>query len=142
VELATVSGGDFFARTEVAFADAFGDASDDALGADLAGALPDFLPAVLMGGLVGLRGDAGRVVLRVFWAGFFSPARDAFAGAVATDFLRVFLDIRLPFVAFGGSVFGFCEFCPGRYATAVTLCKSADLGVWLQGIRRNPSGSC
>jgi hypothetical protein len=24
------------------------------------------------------------------------------------DFLRVFLDIRLPFVAFGGSIMGYC----------------------------------
>ena len=105
----------------------------------------DFLVAVLMGDLaailVGFGADVWPVVLTDFWAGLFDPVRDAFAGAVPRDFLRVFLDIRLPFVAFGGSVSGFCEFCPGRYAAAVALCKSVDLGVWLEGIRRNPFGS-
>jgi hypothetical protein len=52
------------------------------------------------------------------------------------DFLRDFLDIRLPFVAFGGSTIrvlrGFvCEPESSRW-----LGKSDGLGVWLQGIRR------
>jgi hypothetical protein len=53
--------------------------------------LPDFVVAarrVLEGGVL---------------ADLTDPARVAFPEAALGDFLRVFLDIRLPFVAFGGS---------------------------------------
>jgi hypothetical protein len=62
----------------------------------------------------------------------------AFCGCLEAglgDFLRDFLDIRLPFVAFGGSIitvlrtFGVPD--SGRW-----LGKSDGLGVWLQGFRR------
>jgi hypothetical protein len=54
--------------------------------------------------------DFFAVVLRVLAAGVladdFNGARVAFPEGVLGDFLRVFLDIRLPFVAFGGSIIG------------------------------------
>jgi hypothetical protein len=47
---------------------------------------------------------------RAFEAGFFAEvddfARAVLRGAGLEDFLRGFLDIRLPFVAFGGSIMG------------------------------------
>jgi hypothetical protein len=50
------------------------------------------------------------VALALLVAGFladvFDAARVALPGADLGDFLRVFLDIRLPFVAFGGSIIG------------------------------------
>jgi hypothetical protein len=46
----------------------------------------------------------------IFEDGFFADAIDCpragLAGDALGDFLRVFLDIRLPFVAFGGSIIG------------------------------------
>jgi hypothetical protein len=118
----------------------------DALGGTLARALSD-LSAVLMGDLTAILADfaadlrpvALTDVLADFLVDPFGVMRDTFAGALPTDFLRVFLDIRLPFFAFGGSVFGALRVLPGRYAAAVALGKSVDLGVWLLGIRRNPS---
>jgi hypothetical protein len=60
------------------------------------------------------------------------------------DFLRVFLDIRLPFVAFGGSTIENCGACPGEPELSRLLGKSDGLGVWLQGIRRTtrPLADC
>jgi hypothetical protein len=52
------------------------------------------------------------------------------------DFLRVFLDIRLPFVAFGGSIMDNCGSGPGRSESSRLLGKSDGPGVWLQGTRR------
>jgi hypothetical protein len=67
------------------------------------------------------------------------------AGEVLGDFLRDFLDIRLPFVAFGGSIMdilrilsGEPEFEPATVQVSrrfkSRLCKSDGAGVWLQGI--------
>jgi hypothetical protein len=58
-------------------------------------------------GLVGVLADFFAGALRAFAAGVFGDvfdrARVAFPEEVLGDFLRVFLDIRLPFVAFDGS---------------------------------------
>ena len=53
------------------------------------------------------------------------------------DFLRVFLDIRLPFVAFGGSIIRVCGLCPGEFESGGPLGKSDGLGLRLQGIQRS-----
>ena len=55
----------------------------------------------------------------VSFAAFSPMLTDCAAGRLARrpvlgDFLRVFLDIRLPFVAFGGSIMGYCGSCPGK----------------------------
>jgi hypothetical protein len=52
------------------------------------------------------------------------------------DFLRDFLDIRLPFVAFGGSIIRVLRTLSGVPDSSRWLGKSDGLGVWLQGIRR------
>jgi hypothetical protein len=57
------------------------------------------------------------------------------------DFLRDFLDIRLPFVAFGGSIMGRLRDLPGPSESRLWLGKSAGPGVWLQGIRHVPEAS-
>jgi hypothetical protein len=64
----------------------------------------DEAPAVV---LLAVLADFFAGALRAFAAGVFGDvldrAREAFPEEVLEDFLRVFLDIRLPFVAFGGS---------------------------------------
>jgi hypothetical protein len=65
-----------------------------------------------------------------FWADVF----DAFLEGALEDFLRVFLDIRLPFVAFSGSI---NSVIAGPALELSALGKSADLGVWLQRILRS-----
>jgi hypothetical protein len=79
------------------------------------GALCDALGGVFPGCLLAVLADFLTVVVRrVFAADVLVDAavraRVAFAaGALSEalgDFLRVFLDIRLPFVAFGGSIIG------------------------------------
>ena len=57
------------------------------------------------------------------------------AGALG-GFLRVFLDIRLPFVAFGGSMDEVLQALSGRPERSRRLGKSERPGVWLQTIRR------
>src|SRR5215475_4336125 len=56
--------------------------------------------------------------------------------AALGDFLRDFLDIRLPFVAFGGSIIGVLRGISGEPDSRRWLGKSDALGVWLQAIRR------
>jgi hypothetical protein len=56
--------------------------------------------------------DGERVFADGFFAVVFAAARVAFAVDGLGDFLRVFLDIRLPFVAFGRSIMGYCGSCP------------------------------
>jgi hypothetical protein len=56
-------------------------------------------------------------------------------GEVLGDFLRDFLDIRLPFVAFDGSIMGVLRVLAGAGESRRWLGKSDGLGVWLQGIR-------
>jgi len=55
---------------------------------------------------------------------------------VLGDFLRDFLDIRLPFVAFAGSIFGILRVPVGEGESSRWLGNFDGLGVWLQGIRR------
>jgi hypothetical protein len=55
---------------------------------------------------------------------------------VLGDFLRDFLDIRLPFVAFGGSIIGVLRTRIGVSDSSQRLGKSDGLGVCLQGFRR------
>jgi hypothetical protein len=73
-------------------------------------ALCDAPATVFRGCLLTFLPDLFAVTSRVFEAGVFADvfdwARAAFLGAALGDFLRVFLDIRLPFVAFGGSTMG------------------------------------
>jgi hypothetical protein len=54
---------------------------------------------------------------------------------VLGDFLRNFLDIRLPFVAFGGSIIGLLRILSGKPDSVWRLGKFGGAGVWLQGIR-------
>ena len=63
------------------------------------------------------------------------------ADADLEDFLRDFLDIRLPFVAFGGSIIGLLRDLPELSESRLWLGKSDGPGVWLQGIRRVPDCS-
>ena len=58
------------------------------------------------------------------------------AGADLEDFLRDFVDIRLPFVAFGGSIIALLRDLFGVAESRPWLGKSDGLGVGLQGIRR------
>jgi hypothetical protein len=53
-----------------------------------------------------LLGPAGRVFEGERFADVAGFARAVLRAGVFGDFLRVFLDIRLPFVAFGGSIMG------------------------------------
>ena len=90
VRRATVGRGDFNPFDGV-FCDAFGAA----------------LPACLFGFLADLLAVAGRVFAAAgVLADTAVPARAAFPMGGFGDFLRVFLDIRLPFVAFAGSIIG------------------------------------
>jgi hypothetical protein len=59
-------------------------------------------------------------------------------GDVLGDFLRDFLDIRLPFVAFGGSIITVLRTLAAAADSGPWLGKFDGLGVCLQGIRRDP----
>jgi hypothetical protein len=63
-------------------------------------------------------------------------ARTGCLDEVLGDFLRDFLDIRLPFVAFGRSTIRVLRVLAGEPESSRRLGKSDGLGVWLQGIRR------
>jgi len=63
-------------------------------------------------------------------------ARTGCLDEVLGDFLRDFLDIRLPFVAFGRSIMWVLRVLAGEPESSRRLGKSDGLGVWLQGIRR------
>jgi hypothetical protein len=54
---------------------------------------------------------------------------------VLEDFIRVFLDIRLPFVAFGGSIIRLLQIASGHLDSGRRLGKSDGGRVWLEGIR-------
>ena len=80
------------------------------------GALCDALGEAPAVGLPALPADFFAAGLRVFADGVlddvFDRARVAFPEEGLGDFLRVFLDIRLPFVAFGGSIMGLLRVVP------------------------------
>jgi hypothetical protein len=63
-------------------------------------------------------------------------ARTGCLDEVLGDFLRDFLDIRLPFVAFGRSIMWVLRVLAGEPESSRWLGKSDGLGIWLQGIRR------
>jgi hypothetical protein len=71
------------------------------------GALCDVVELAFPGFLFGFLADVLAVARRFFEGAFFADVFDrapaAFPEDALGDFLRVFLDIRLPFVAFGGS---------------------------------------
>ena len=69
-------------------------------------------------------------------AAFDDLARTGCLDEVLGDFLRDFLDIRLPFVAFGRSIIRVLRVLAGEPESSRRLGKSDGLGVWLQGIRR------
>jgi hypothetical protein len=62
----------------------------------------DFLMTLLLD----LPAFAGLAFARCVFADFTAVTGAALREAGLEDFLRVFLDIRLPFVAFGGSIMG------------------------------------
>jgi hypothetical protein len=68
--------------------------------------------------LFALLPDLFAAARRVFAAGVLADvidwARVVFPEEVLEDFLRVFLDIRLPFVAFGGSIIGILRVLSGQ----------------------------
>jgi hypothetical protein len=79
---------------------------------------------------------AGAVRILPNFAPFFLPASGG--DDDLEDFLRDFLDIRLPFVAFGGSIIRQARDSSGRLQSPLWQGKSDGTGVWLQGIRRVP----
>jgi hypothetical protein len=85
-------------------------------------------------------GDFWFAVLAVLRAPVFEAFADFAAlgrlGEVLGDFLRDFLDIRLPFVAFGSSIMGLLRVFSGKPDSRPRLGKSDGLGLWLQGFRR------
>jgi hypothetical protein len=62
-------------------------------------------------------------------------------GGVLGDFLRDFLDIRLPFVAFGGSTIRLLRILSGGSDSSRLLGKSDGTGLWLQGFRSTTARS-
>jgi hypothetical protein len=87
---------------------------DGAMGDVPEGVFPGFLVAFRIGFLA----EVGWAFEGGIFADFLDAARGAFAAAGLRDLLRVFLDIRLPFVAFGRSIMGCCGSCPGQPVSA------------------------
>jgi hypothetical protein len=133
----------FFADVSAGFLAGFSaDFLAGLLGAARVGALTGFLPARLVDFFV----DDRTLGLAAFALAFFAAMRDPFAGDVAVDFLRVILDIRLPFVAFDGSVFQ-ALWVPGqvqaRSANAVPRCANLPASEYgYKGFEASPSRSC
>jgi hypothetical protein len=95
---------------------------------------------VLAAPRTGLAAFAGRFFAAGLLAAVLDPARAGAAAAalegVLSFFFCVFLDIRLPFVAFGGSIIGHRKRYPDKFESSRPLGKSDGPGVRLQGIRR------
>jgi len=85
------------------------------------GALCDAFGEALRGRLPALLLDLLAAARRIFEGGVFADLIDGPRGGlpddVLGDFLRVFLDIRLPFVAFGRSIMGYCGVSSKRAGT-------------------------
>jgi hypothetical protein len=90
------------------------------------------------GFLTGFLADVFGALRLARGADFLADVFDAFPDGVLGDFLRVFLDIRLPFVAFSGSIIAVA----GSALELPVLGKSADLRVWLQRIATTRLHSC
>ena len=93
------------------------------------------VPVDLRAGVRCVFADFVWTVARVLGA-FFSAV--AVPEGVLDDFFRDFLDIRLPFVAFGGSTKAVLQLSSGVPDSRPRLGKSDDAGVWLQGIHAPP----
>jgi hypothetical protein len=66
---------------------------------------------------------------------FDDLALDGCFEMVLGDFLRDFLDIRLPFVAFGGPIIRVLRVLAGEGESSRWLGKSDGRGIWFQGIQ-------
>src|ERR1700739_4319358 len=89
------------------------------------------LPVCLLFVLLFLAAVAPRAFEGAVFTDLADWARTAFLAVVSLeDFLRVFLDIRLPFVAFRGSIIELSR------QAGIEQTESDGLGVSLQGIRR------
>ena len=110
-------------------------------------ALEDFnsFDAPLCDGLAVARFVDFGAVLRLFallvFLAFGDFAESERRDGVLEDFLRDFLDIRLPFVAFGGSTIRLLRILPRGPDSGRLLGKSDGPGVWLQGFRRTTARS-
>ena len=89
--------------------------------------------AFLLAFLPGFVAFAKRVCCRGALADLADVAGALLRDAAFEDFLRVFLDIRLPFVAFGGSIMGIAGLVLGEPESGRLVGNSYGLGVWLQG---------
>ncbi|MGC0325417.1 hypothetical protein ABIG06_006046 [Bradyrhizobium sp. USDA 326] len=87
----------------------------------------------LLAGVRCVVADRVRVDARVFAVLFLAVELPE---DVLDDFFRDFLDIRLPFDAFGGSIEAVLQPSSGAPESRPPLGKSDDAGVWLQGIRQ------
>jgi hypothetical protein len=76
---------------------------------------------------------AGRVSARGALTELAEAARAVLRDVALGEFLRVFLDIRLPFVAFDGSIMDIAGLVLGEPESGRTVGNSYGLGVWLQG---------
>jgi hypothetical protein len=103
--------------------DGFGVAFGDAFAVVFGAAFPSCFLAVFLAVLAGLPTAALRLLVAAVLADAVDLALIAFPEAVfpaealeavLEDFLRVFLDIRLPFVAFGGSIIRVLRVVPGH----------------------------
>jgi hypothetical protein len=88
--------------------------------------------------LPGFPALAGPVCSRGALADFAGAARAVLRDAAFGDFLRVFLDIRLPFVAFDGSIIDIAGLVLGEPESDRLVGNSYGLGVWLQGFDAPP----
>jgi hypothetical protein len=91
------------------------------------------IPVDLLAGTWRAFADLVRIDACVFRGFFFAVGLPE---GVLDDFFRDFLDIRLPFVAFGGSTKAVFQLSSGVPETRPRLGKSDGAGVWLQGIPR------
>jgi hypothetical protein len=89
------------------------------------------VPVDLPAGVRCVFADFARVDARVFAVFFLAVELPEDA---LDDFFRDFLDIRLPFDAFGGSTEAVLQPSSGVPESRPRLGKSDDAGVWLQGI--------
>jgi hypothetical protein len=118
-----------------------------ALGFDRSAGVEDVnrFDAALCDGLAVARFVDFAAVLRLFallvFLAFADFAESDWRGGVLGDFLRDFLDIRLPFVAFGGSTIRLLRILSGGSDSSRLLGKSDGPGVWLQGFRSTTARS-
>jgi len=91
------------------------------------------VPVDLFAGVRSVVADFAGVEARVLRAFFLAVG---LAEGVLDDFGRDFLDIRLPFDAFGGSTETVLQLSSGVPESPPRLGKSGGAGVWLQGIPR------